>query len=90
MGSAACTLLLAGNNCHCRVVTAHNFHTQITNKIVIESKYGHVARRKFIDQLKDSIPNSICTISDAEETIIRRDRAPTDEFVTNNCYFELE
>ena len=53
-------------------------------------KYGHVARRKYIDQSKDSIPNSMYTISDAEETIIRRDRAPTDVFGTNNCYFDLE
>ena len=51
---------------------------------------GEQTKLKYIDQSKDSIPNSIYTLSDAEETIIRRDRAPIDEFGTNNCYFELE
>ena len=43
-----------------------------------------------IEQPNYRIPNSIYTLSDAEETIIHRYGAPTDEFGTDNCYFELE
>ena len=55
-----------------------------------ESKYGHNTRRKYIEQPKDSIPNIIYILYDAEEPIISRFGAPIDKFGPNNCYFELE